>query len=64
MHQLTSGQRRLFYQFELNEAVPEDPLLRRSMLLSICPWLAANSRLVIRPVVARRALYGLAGAVI
>jgi hypothetical protein len=37
MHQLTSGQRRLFYQFDLNEAVPEDPLLRRSMVLSICP---------------------------
>ena len=39
---LKSEQTQLFYQFKLDDAVPEDHLGGRSMLLSICPGFAAN----------------------
>ena len=57
MGRLKSDQGQLFYEFHLNDAVPEDHLeCGRSMLLSICPGFVANLHLTIRPWVVRRSI--------
>jgi len=48
MGRLKSDQGQLFYEFHLGDAVPEDHLVRRSTLLSICPGFTANLHLIIR----------------
>ena len=42
MGRLKSDQGQLFYEFHLGDAVPEDHLVRKIELLSICPGFAVN----------------------
>ena len=56
MGRLKGDQGQLFYEFHLNEAVPEDHLVRKMMPLSIFPGFAVNLHLIIRPWVARRSI--------
>jgi hypothetical protein len=56
MGRLKSDQGQLFYEFHLSDAVPEDHLVGRSMLLSICPGFAENLHLTIRRWGARRSI--------
>ena len=56
MGRLRSDQGQLFYEFHLNDAVPEDHLCGRSIVFSIFPGFAVNLHLIIRPWVARRSI--------
>ena len=56
MGRLKSDQGQLFYEFHLSDAVPEDHLVRRSTLRSICPGFVANLHLIIRPWAVRRSI--------
>jgi hypothetical protein len=49
MGRLKSDQGQLFYEFHLGDAVPEDHLVRRSMLHSIYPGFGVSLRPTIRP---------------
>jgi hypothetical protein len=56
MGRLNSDQGQLFYEFRSGDAVPEDHMVRKITLLSICPGSAANLHPIIRPWVVRRSI--------
>jgi hypothetical protein len=56
MGRLKSDQGQLFYEFHLSDAVPEDHMVRKIDLLSICPGSAANLHPIIRRWVGRRSI--------
>ena len=56
MGRLKSEQTQLFYQFKLDDAVPEDHLVRKIDVALDHPGFAANLHLTIRRWVARRSI--------
>ena len=56
MGRLKGDQGQLFYEFHLNEAVPEDHLVRKIDAALDLSCFAVNLHLIIRPWVARRSI--------